>query len=284
MEFADHIVLSSRDKVNYIRENLVSNSDCTLQLQSPVKNFLRAELINFTTSNTYWNVITATDNASFLEQELFYVNNNAIYINSGIYDLNSYLNAIILACSSIPGFNIVFDKIIGRIIISSTSSITFVCGNTKTALHIGALNYGVTYTGTNIILPNPPSISPLSIFIELDILTASTSISTSESGSITESAFNLVGDYRLRSSTFALMNNKNKFENVTFYENSNFSHRIYSDAPITNTIRVRILDVSNNPLPNLGDWIMVIRFVRTPYQDDDFNHIRTSFSSPNVIL
>lgn len=283
--FSDHVILSSRDRIKNQTINsfgdtpiLGSPSYCTLELQSPIQNFQRIELINFSIANTFYSFSDFAD-------ESVIINNLDVGIPLGVYDLNSFLEAYVKNANVMTtfGLNMVFNRTLSRIIITfdTPTSISFL-GSPITAQIFGAdpVDYGIV---SNLILPYPPALPPLDLFINIDVLGQPNSLSI---GKIIPNFFGPIDNAPalLTSCTWAVIDTTNKLEYINFYQNTNYSSRLYSNQAIANTLVVKIIDKYGSPILNCSDWVMVLRFVRTPYEDPIFNSIPATFNSPNISL
>jgi hypothetical protein len=265
---ADHIVLSSKDRISPYEPNplgfgliVTGNEYVTLSLQSPILNFERIELISFSTGNTSWNLYGYAYTAQF------HVNSAPIQLFplDGVYTLNEMIeNMNSFANSSYPtlGFNIEFNSILSRMIITTTNTSTFdftLDGGKAAAITLGF--DPKVYIGNSIISERSPSISELRIFLNIDVLSQTVSSSLAPHLSVGQTATgNIIAP--LASTTFQLLNNNNKFSFINFYQNSNYSNRVYSNGPIINTITVRLTDNFGTRLKNFAPWVMVLRVVR----------------------
>jgi hypothetical protein len=235
---ANHVVISSKDRIDPL--NMTPQS-FTISLQNGITNFDYFQLINVMLPNTYYNITNKIGNTALT------INNTTYNITEGNYGLSEYVSALNAAISpSIPGFSMTFNPIICQIQISTTSIVTInFSQNSATALTLG---FGQLDLSANLFTADlPPSLSPLGILINLDCVASTTSLS------------NLQG---LRSSSFMVNDNTNSLEYVQFYENSQYSHTVRSNKSIINTIQINVYDLNGYPLQNLGEWVMVLRFVR----------------------
>lgn len=288
---ADHLVLSSTDRLPQAyfidpfdsTPEYTSPSNCILQLQNPIQNFERLELINFSMPYTYYS------------REFTYITINENFIRiifigiSTLYDVIDRINTIIN--SRVPGYNIElrYNPTLSRFTFNSTIPIT-IDGTSLTDTTFFGLEPKIYGPSTEIVAERAPDtkISPLPIFLLIDPLPLTTSSSYKPFGNLEE----LGGEFNptLRSATFEIPNTTNKFGFIQFFENTQYAHRIYSSSPIVNTIGIRVVDRDNFPLLFCSDWVMVIRIVRklgtsSPLSNLVNNELpeHNHFGTPNLI-
>jgi hypothetical protein len=239
---ANHCIISSRDRQDLINE---TPSDFTVSLQNPIVGFNKFTLINVEIPSVFYNITNERQNTTFSVTQG--VNTYPLSLPEGNYNLNNYLSSFqAIGLSNIPGFNLDYDMISSRVIISATSNFSI---NFQTYPQTAyALGFNPTLlTGSNSYTAlRPTNIESLGILIVIDIVT--NTVSTSNPN--------------FRSSSFFINNTVNSQEYIQFFENSMYSHSVYTNHTFINNMKIQLYDSDGYLLKNSGDWIMIFSYSR----------------------
>jgi hypothetical protein len=233
---ANHCVISSRDRQDPTN---TTPQNFTATLQNPIYNSDSFTLINVMMPNVFYNITEARGNNRITIDNMLFV------LSVGSYTLSAYLTVIYNLYSMImPGFNISYDQISSKVTISATDDFTIEFDqHPKTAYTLGFKP--LLYSGSNsYTAQSPTNMTALGINIMIDIVTNSTSLSTPN----------------FRSSSFFINNNTNNQEFLQFFENSQYSHTVYTNTTFINSMNISLYDSDGYALENAGDWIMIIAF------------------------
>lgn len=228
------IVLDSKFRSDPINQ---TPANYYVTLQSAIQGATGLKLVSAQIPNTFYNISATKQNNTIVVNGITYTIPPGNYT---LINLINYFNSNIL--NNIPDGAMSYSRSDTYLIISSSAN--FSMDLTDNFDMAALLGYdALLYSGSNIYNgTRPPTIKPLGIILNLDVVSNTVSLSNP----------------RQRSCSFYIINSANSQEIVLYTENFNFPQYANPNSNIINSIHVTLSDSDGDPLENVGENVIIL--------------------------